>query len=1157
MPSSEAKIWCSDKLHSILGCSDSALASYLTSEASKAKSYHTILSILKEGGVTPVNTSNPSEQDRMLIDFSRELYMKCRDGKQQKIKDTGRKTNADWIATASKYDLVQNEAPKMPQQSLALLNAKDDAVPLEISVGQRKELPRERSSTRKDNDDDTKSMDGSRKKRSRDGKTKSSSRKHHHRRDLSSGSSSEDEPLDVRRRYEEEKEKQRQKKMKNQLKDENSDANHVSDHGSDDDKDLTPEQIAEKERLRDIKERDEFARRLLERDQRKDASKIDKVDNDAHLQKRLDMEARLARGEEVIDEDTGTKVTLESLREESRSAYLKKRTEQKIALLERELEEEEEMFEGAKLTEEEKRRLQLRKDILRLAQKDGTKEKMEDGDGFYRLPDDYEEQEGRTKAQKDSKLLKSRYVEEKLEKTEQQLWEESQTRKANIVYSKKKNKDDKEYDLVFEDKIDFVMTDKRNGYDNRNKQKRGQIRRSDSSVSSRSYTSGSDQEIVQVAKPLTAHERILEGRKKLPVYPYRDEFLAAVKEHQVLILVGETGSGKTTQIPQFLHEVGYSELGKIGCTQPRRVAAMSVAARVATEMNVRLGHEVGYSIRFENCTSKKTVIQYMTDGMLLREFLTEPDLASYSCLIIDEAHERTLHTDILFGLVKDIVRFRDDLKLIISSATLDAEKFSKYFDDASIFMIPGRMFPVDIYYTKNPEADYVDASVVTVLQIHISQPLDGDILVFLTGQEEIESAAEILTQRTQALGSRIPELIICPIYANLPSEQQAKIFEKRPKGARKVVLATNIAETSLTIDGICYVIDSGFNKQNNYDARSGMESLMVTPVSQAAANQRAGRAGRTQPGKCFRLFTAYSFQHELEPNTIPEILRTNMSNVVLMLKSLGINDLLNFDFMDRPPADTLIRALEQLYALGALNDRGELTKLGRRMAEFPLDPMLSKSVIASEKYKCVKEVLSTVSMLSIGASVFYRPKEKAVHADTARMNFARGGGGDHIALLRCYTDWSESEYSVQWCFENFVQVRSMRKARDIREQLEGLCERVEIDMSISSPEDQDATLKAITSGFFYNTAKLGKSGDYQTVKQKRTVYIHPSSVLAKEEDLPAWVVYFELAFTTKEFMRQVAPIKPLWLTEIAPHFYQESDVQDPSNKRMPKNRVKR
>jgi pre-mRNA-splicing factor ATP-dependent RNA helicase DHX16 len=584
---------------------------------------------------------------------------------------------------------------------------------------------------------------------------------------------------------------------------------------------------------------------------------------------------------------------------------------------------------------------------------------------------------------------------------------------------------------------------------------------------------------------------------------------------------------------------------------------MSVAARVATEMNVRLGQEVGYSIRFENCTGPKTIIQYMTDGMLLREILTEPDLASYSCLVIDEAHERTLHTDILFGLVKDIVRFRNDLKLIISSATLDAEKFSKYFDDASIFMIPGRMFPVDIFYTKSPEADYVDAAVVTVLQIHVSQPLNGDILVFLTGQEEIETAAEILTQRTRNLGSRIAELIICPIYANLPSDQQAKIFEKTPKGARKVVLATNIAETSLTIDGICFVIDTGFNKQKSYNARSGMESLVVTPVSQAAANQRAGRAGRTQPGKCFRLFTAHSFQHELEPNTVPEIMRTNMGNVVLMLKSLGINDLLHFDFMDAPPADALIRALEQLYALGALNDRGELTKLGRRMAEFPLDPMLSKAVIASEQYKCVSEVLSCVAMLSLGASVFFRPKEKAVHADTARLNFARGGGGDHIALLRCYSEWAATDYSHQWCFENYVQVRSMKKARDIREQLEGLCDRVEIDKMVSNPDDADAVLKAITAGFFYNTAKLGRSGEYHTVKQHRTVYIHPSSVLAKEDDPPPWLVYFELAFTTKEFMRQVAPIKPGWLLEIAPHFYQESDVEDAKAKKMPKSRQKR
>jgi pre-mRNA-splicing factor ATP-dependent RNA helicase DHX16 len=310
-------------------------------------------------------------------------------------------------------------------------------------------------------------------------------------------------------------------------------------------------------------------------------------------------------------------------------------------------------------------------------------------------------------------------------------------------------------------------------------------------------------------------------------------------------------------------------------------------------------------------------------------------------------------------------------------------------------------------------------------------------------------------------------------------------------------------------------------------------------------------------GKCFRLFTAWSFQHELEPNTVPEILRTNMGNVVLMLKSLGINDLLNFDFMDRPPADALIRALEQLYALGALNDRGELTKLGRRMAEFPLDPMLSKTVIASEKYECVSEVLSTVAMLSLGSSVFYRPKEKAVYADTARLNFARGGGGDHIALLRCYSEWAATDYSATWCVENFVQVRNMKKARDIREQLQGLCERVEIDHTVSNMDDTDLTLKAITAGFFYNVAKLGRTGEYQTVKQHKTVYIHPSSVLSKDDEPPPWLVFFELAFTTKEFMRQVAPIQPSWLVEIAPHYYQESDVEDAKAKKMPKSNYKR
>lgn len=375
---------------------------------------------------------------------------------------------------------------------------------------------------------------------------------------------------------------------------------------------------------------------------------------------------------------------------------------------------------------------------------------------------------------------------------------------------------------------------------------------------------------------------------------------------------------------------------------------MSVAARVAQEMNVKLGNEVGYAIRFEDCTSERTIIKYMTDGTLHREFLSEPDLQSYSVMIIDEAHERTLHTDILFGLVKDIARFRPDLKLLISSATLDAQKFSEFFDDAPIFRIPGRRFPVDIYYTKAPEADYVDACVISVLQIHATQPL-GDILVFLTGQEEIETCMELLTDRTRRLGSKVKELIILPVYANLPSDMQAKIFEPTPPGARKVILATNIAETSVTIDNIIYVIDPGFAKQNHFNSRTGMESLIVVPISKASANQRAGRAGRVAAGKCFRLYTAWSYKHELEDNTIPEIQRINLGNAVLMLKALGINDLVHFDYLDPPPHETLILALEQLYALGALNHHGELTKLGRRMAEFPVDPMMAKILLASEK----------------------------------------------------------------------------------------------------------------------------------------------------------------------------------------------------------------
>ncbi|KAF3787291.1 Pre-mRNA-splicing factor ATP-dependent RNA helicase [Nymphaea thermarum] len=880
---------------------------------------------------------------------------------------------------------------------------------------------------------------------------------------------------------------------------------------SDDDDERELEEV----RLRDQQERMELEKRLRE----KDAAATRKFMEPTLTRK--EEEEAIRRSKALEDND------ISNLRKVSRQEYLKKRELKKLDELRDDIEDEEYLFEGVHVTEKEHEEMRYKKEIYGLAKK-----RVEEVDEImeYKMPEAYDV-DGGVNQEKRFSVAMQRYRDNVGEKmnpfAEQEAWEEHQIGKATLKFGaldRKKQTDDYEY--VFEDQIEFIKASVMDGV---------------------KYEGELPMEVEDsVAK--TMLQKLQNDRKTLPIYPYREELLQAVEDHQVLVIVGETGSGKTTQIPQYLHEAGYTKKGKVGCTQPRRVAAMSVAARVAQEMGVKLGHEVGYSIRFEDCTSDRTLLKYMTDGMLLRELLGEPDLSSYSVIMVDEAHERTLSTDILFGLVKDISRFRPDLKLLISSATLDAEKFSDYFDSAPIFKIPGRRFPVDIHYTKAPEADYLDAAIVTVLQIHVTQSA-GDILVFLTGQEEIETAEEILKHRTRGLGTRIAELIICPIYANLPTDLQAKIFEPTPEGARKVVLATNIAETSLTIDGIKYVIDPGFCKLNSYNPRTGMESLQITPISKASALQRAGRSGRTGPGKCFRLYTAYNYHQDLPDNTVPEIQRTNLTNVALMLKTMGINDLVNFDFMDPPSSEALLKALEQLYALHALNNKGELTKTGRSMAEFPLDPMLSKMIVASDKYKCSEEIISIAAMLSVGNSIFYRPKDKQVHADNARMNFHMGNVGDHIALLKVYDSWKETNFSTQWCYENYIQVRSMKRARDIRDQLQGLLERVEIELT-SNPNDLDSIKKAITSGFFYNSAKLQKTGAYRTVKNPQTVHIHPTSGLAQV--LPRWVIYHELVLTTKEFMRQVTELKPEWLVEIAPHYYQLKDVEDSGTQKLPR-----
>ncbi|KAJ9250271.1 hypothetical protein DTO207G8_6196 [Paecilomyces variotii] len=902
----------------------------------------------------------------------------------------------------------------------------------------------------------------------------------------------------------------------------------ASSHSDAEDEDLDPETRAELERQRDLKERDEFAKRLANKDNTK-SKKI--VEDRAGT-------GEGARRRALADDAAARSAAMPELRMRSRQEYLKKREAERLALLRRQVAEETaELRENPNLTRKEKEEFARNREVLRIAEERLRIDDYRDG---YMMPEDYITEKGKIDRKKKEEALYKRYVDrdehgQERFVTEQEEWEQEQTAKAKAQISRAEYVDEGDYEYVFDDaqKINFIMDSKLEG-DRKPMTKEQRM----------------------LAEQLDAAEKkaasIEETRKSLPIYQYREQILQAVADHQVLIIVGETGSGKTTQLPQYLHEAGYTKNGmKIGCTQPRRVAAMSVAARVAEEMGVKLGHEVGYAIRFEDNTSDKTILKYMTDGMLLRELLTEPDLGQYSALMIDEAHERTVPTDIACGLLKDIAKARPDLKLLISSATIDAQKFQKYFDDAPIFNIPGRRYPVDIHYTSQPEANYLAAAITTVFQIHITQGR-GDILVFLTGQEEIEAAEQSIQETARKLGGKIPELIIAPIYANLPSELQTKIFEPTPPRARKVVLATNIAETSLTIDGIVYVIDPGFVKENVFNPRTGMESLVVTPCSRASAGQRAGRAGRVGPGKCFRLYTKWAYLNELEENTTPEIQRTNLSAVILMLKSLGIDQLLDFDFMDPPPAETIIRALEQLYALGALNDRGELTKIGRQMAEFPTDPMQAKAILAADKYGCVEEVLSIIAMVGEASALFFRPKDKKIHADSARARFTVKDGGDHLTLLNVWNQWVDSDFSYVWARENFLQQRSLTRARDVRDQLAKLCDRVEVTVSSAGSNNLIPIQKAITAGFFPNAARLQRGGDsYRTVKNGQTVYLHPSSTLFEVN--PKWVIYHELVLTSKEYMRSNMPLQPEWLVEVAPHYHKKKDLETLGlDKKVPK-----
>ncbi|CAN7938903.1 unnamed protein product, partial [Ixodes hexagonus] len=645
-------------------------------------------------------------------------------------------------------------------------------------------------------------------------------------------------------------------------------------------------------------------------------------------------------------------------------------------------------------------------------------------------------------------------------------------------------------------------------------------------------------------------------RIALPVWEYRDKFFEYLSTHQILVLVGETGSGKTTQIPQWCVELLRKKGGRRGvaCTQPRRVAAMSVAARVAEEMDVAIGQEVGYSIRFEDCSSPKTLLKYMTDGMLLREAMSDPLLENYGVVLLDEAHERTLATDILMGVLKQVVTQRPDLKIVVMSATLDAGKFQNYFDHAPLMNVPGRTHPVEIFYTPEPERDYLEAAIRTVIQIHMCEEVEGDILLFLTGQEEIEEACKRLKREIDNLGPEVGEMKCIPLYSSLPPNLQQRIFEPPPpaktNGAigRKVVVSTNIAETSLTIDGVVFVIDPGFAKQKVYNPRIRVESLLVSPISKASSQQRAGRAGRTRPGKCFRLYTEKAYKTEMQDQTYPEILRSNLGSVVLQLKKLGIDDLVHFDFMDPPAPETLMRALELLNYLQSLDDNGELTELGSIMAEFPLDPQLAKMLITSCDYNCSNEALSITAMLSV-PQCFVRPNEAKKAADESKMRFAHIDG-DHLTLLNVYHAFKQNHEDTQWCYDNFVNYRSMKSADNVRQQLSRIMDRFNLRRTSTEFTSKDYYVnirKTLVSGFFMQVAHLERTGHYLTIKDNQVVQLHPSTCL---DHKPEWVVYNEFVLTTKNYIRTVTDIKPEWLIKIAPNYYDMANFPQCEAKRQ-------
>ncbi|XP_074536580.1 putative ATP-dependent RNA helicase DHX40 [Halichoeres trimaculatus] len=654
--------------------------------------------------------------------------------------------------------------------------------------------------------------------------------------------------------------------------------------------------------------------------------------------------------------------------------------------------------------------------------------------------------------------------------------------------------------------------------------------------------------------------------KHLPIHQHKAKLIQAVGESHFLIVTGETGSGKTTQLPQYLHKAGFWKHGKIGITQPRRVAAITVAQRVAHEMQCTLGREVGYQVRFDDCTSQDTALKYMTDGCLLREVLADPCLSQYSVVILDEVHERSLSTDILLGLLKKV--FSDPakatrgrsfpLKVVVMSATLETDKLSAFLGDCPVFAIPGRTFPVTCMFgsavgPKDIEStNYVKEVVRVALDVHTNERA-GDILVFLTGQSEIERACDLLFEKAECVNYRydvldqtVEGLLILPLYGSMPTDQQRQIFQPPPPRIRKCVIATNIAATSLTINGIKYIVDSGFVKQLNHNSRVGMDILEVVPISKSEAQQRAGRAGRTSAGKCFRIYNKEFWEKNMPEFTVPEIQRTSLTAVVLTLKCLDIHDVIRFPYLDCPEERFILEALKQLYQFDAIDRRGRVTQFGKLMVEFPLQPGLARALLKAASLGCQDLLLPVAAMLSV-ENIFIRPghPDRQKEADQKHRALADRSGGmnDFATLLTVFQACKSSDRPSVWCKENWIHWRALKSAFSVETQLREILHRLQqtrgLPVETFDGKKSELFRRCLCTGYFTNVARRSVGKVFCTMDGHGSmVHIHPSSSLLDQETKLNWILFHDVLVTSRVYIRTVCPIQYEWVKDLLPKLHE-------------------